>query len=174
MLKHDCAVQFSDKARNSGKPQSSDSSSSRMPSSSSYRPTGSSITTQSAAGQQGGYVSAADWQTKGSPVTMHRTSDISQSSVVGNIASQDKDTVRKNSLPTKGDGAKKQPPAPPMRRVGFGGGDAPPPASSVAPPAFDVMLLKQMVENNAGFKKVAGSDGDSVGSTPSSSSFKYR
>lgn len=94
-------------------------------------------------------------------MTPHRASDITG---VGSVALQDKDKVRKNSLPVKGEVTKKQPPAPPVRRVGFGGGnpsaDVPPPASSVAPPAFDVMLLKQMVENSVGLKKpVNGMDG---------------
>lgn len=94
-------------------------------------------------------------------MTPHRASDITG---VGSVALQEKDKVRKNSLPVKGEVTKKQPPAPPVRRVGFGGGnpsaDVPPPASSVAPPAFDVMLLKQMVENSVGLKKpVNGMDG---------------
>jgi hypothetical protein len=88
---------------------------------------------------------------------VRRASDISQT----NAANQD--VSRKVSLPAKPDAppnsiaAKKQPPAPPVRRVGFGNStqQSSEIASAMAPSALDVLLLKQMVGGKNGGEMAA-------------------
>lgn len=86
-----------------------------------------------------------------------RASDISPT----NAANQD--ISRKVSLPAKSDAppnaiaAKKQPPAPPVRRVGFGSStqQSSEIASAMAPSTLDVLLLKQMVGGKNGGEMAA-------------------